>query len=125
MQQNYTQYNGQDPIPIGTVRPARAVACRDGTCSWGRCGRQRQQRQQQQQQQQHAGARGPALPLLGACVPEAAAPPPFPARQVCHEETLGDYASFTNIEQGTPELGGRLWCDYKMVRLWPCIAGFL
>lgn len=39
-----------------------------------------------------------------------------PSVQVCHEETLGDYASFTNIQEGTPELGGQLWCDYKMVR---------
>ncbi|KAI7840459.1 hypothetical protein COHA_005761 [Chlorella ohadii] len=53
MQQGYSQYDGQDPIPVGTV---------------------------------------------------------------CHEETLGDYASFTNIQEGTPELGGQLWCDYKMGR---------
>lgn len=40
--------------------------------------------------------------------------------QVCHEETLGDYASLTNIQEGTPELGGQLWCDYKMVRMAIC-----
>ncbi|EFN53802.1 hypothetical protein CHLNCDRAFT_136492 [Chlorella variabilis] len=39
----------------------------------------------------------------------------IPVGTVCHEETLGDYASWTNIQEGTPELGGRLWCDYKMI----------
>ncbi|PRW59045.1 lipo [Chlorella sorokiniana] len=65
MQQGYTQYNGQDSIPVGTV---------------------------------------------------------------CHEETLGDYASFVNIQEGTPELGGQLWCDYKMsdtdFLLLPSVAAF-
>lgn len=37
-----------------------------------------------------------------------------PLVQVCHEETLGDYASFTNIQEGTPELGGQLFCDFRM-----------
>lgn len=39
----------------------------------------------------------------------------IPVGTVCHEETLGDYASYTNIQEGHPELGGRLYCDYKMI----------
>ncbi|KAL4434814.1 hypothetical protein ABPG77_005341 [Micractinium sp. CCAP 211/92] len=39
----------------------------------------------------------------------------IPVGTVCHEETLGDYASYTNLQEGHPELGGRLYCDYKMI----------
>lgn len=45
---------------------------------------------------------------------------PIPVGTVCHEETLGDYASYTHLQEGTPELGGRLWCDYKMLSTLSC-----
>ncbi|TBU38411.1 hypothetical protein BD309DRAFT_1022886 [Dichomitus squalens] len=34
---------------------------------------------------------------------------------LCHEETIGDYASFVNIGNGHPELGNQPFYDYKMV----------
>ncbi|KAF8586613.1 hypothetical protein K439DRAFT_1386873 [Ramaria rubella] len=33
----------------------------------------------------------------------------------CHEETIGDYASFINIEDGMPALGDTPFYDYKMI----------
>ncbi|KAF8512552.1 hypothetical protein BU17DRAFT_54049 [Hysterangium stoloniferum] len=33
----------------------------------------------------------------------------------CHEETIGDYASFINIGNGMPELGDAPFYDYKMI----------
>lgn len=33
----------------------------------------------------------------------------------CHEETIGDYASFINIENGMPQLGDTPFYDYKSV----------
>lgn len=33
----------------------------------------------------------------------------------CHEETIGDYASFINIENGMPQLGDTPFYDYKMI----------
>ena len=34
--------------------------------------------------------------------------------QVCHEETIGDYATFVNINEGFPERGNEPVFDYKM-----------
>lgn len=34
--------------------------------------------------------------------------------QVCHEETIGDYATFVNIGEGHPERGNEPFYDYKM-----------
>ncbi|EPQ27349.1 uncharacterized protein PFL1_05270 [Pseudozyma flocculosa PF-1] len=34
--------------------------------------------------------------------------------QVCHEETIGDYATFVNLNEGHPELGNAPFYDYKM-----------
>lgn len=31
----------------------------------------------------------------------------------CHEETIGDYASFINMGNGMPELGDTPFYDYK------------
>ncbi|KIJ27555.1 hypothetical protein M422DRAFT_271225 [Sphaerobolus stellatus SS14] len=33
----------------------------------------------------------------------------------CHEETIGDYASFINLSDGIPELGDTPFYDYKMI----------
>ncbi|GJJ15110.1 hypothetical protein Clacol_009385 [Clathrus columnatus] len=47
----------------------------------------------------------------------------------CHEETIGDYASFINIENGMPELGDTPFYDYKMIDtdlyVLPTIAHYL
>ncbi|GAC97806.1 glycogen debranching enzyme [Pseudozyma hubeiensis SY62] len=34
--------------------------------------------------------------------------------EVCHEETIGDYATFVNIGEGQPEKGNEPFYDYKM-----------
>ncbi|RDX43809.1 hypothetical protein OH76DRAFT_1409762 [Lentinus brumalis] len=34
---------------------------------------------------------------------------------LCHEETIGDYASFVNMANGHPELGNEPYYDYKMI----------
>lgn len=34
--------------------------------------------------------------------------------QVCHEETIGDYATFVNLGEGQPEKGNEPFYDYKM-----------
>ncbi|PPQ80092.1 hypothetical protein CVT26_012149 [Gymnopilus dilepis] len=34
---------------------------------------------------------------------------------LCHEETIGDYASFVNIGNGRPDLGNTPFYDYKMI----------
>lgn len=34
--------------------------------------------------------------------------------EVCHEETIGDYATFVNIGEGKPESGNEPFYDYKM-----------
>ncbi|KAF8190877.1 hypothetical protein BJ912DRAFT_315929 [Pholiota molesta] len=34
---------------------------------------------------------------------------------LCHEETIGDYASFINIGNGMPDLGNTPFYDYKMI----------
>uniref|UniRef100_A0A0W0FBH0 Uncharacterized protein n=1 Tax=Moniliophthora roreri TaxID=221103 RepID=A0A0W0FBH0_MONRR len=34
---------------------------------------------------------------------------------LCHEETIGDYASFVNINSNQPELGNTPFYDYKMI----------
>ncbi|KAF9563018.1 hypothetical protein CPC08DRAFT_816871 [Agrocybe pediades] len=34
---------------------------------------------------------------------------------LCHEETIGDYASFVNMGNGHPELGNTPFYDYKMI----------
>lgn len=34
--------------------------------------------------------------------------------QVCHEETIGDYATFVNLGNGEPEKGNEPYYDYKM-----------
>ncbi|RPD61023.1 hypothetical protein L226DRAFT_612754 [Lentinus tigrinus ALCF2SS1-7] len=34
---------------------------------------------------------------------------------LCHEETIGDYASFVNMGNGHPELGNEPYYDYKMI----------
>ena len=34
---------------------------------------------------------------------------------LCHEETVGDYASFVNIQNNRSDLGAEPFFDYKMV----------
>ncbi|KAI0671937.1 hypothetical protein C8Q78DRAFT_806310 [Trametes maxima] len=34
---------------------------------------------------------------------------------LCHEETIGDYASFVNVQNGRSDLGNRPFYDYKMI----------
>ncbi|KAJ1030423.1 hypothetical protein NDA16_001332 [Ustilago loliicola] len=38
----------------------------------------------------------------------------FTSGEVCHEETIGDYATFVNIAEGQPEKGNEPVFDYKM-----------
>lgn len=39
----------------------------------------------------------------------------IPVGTVCHEETIGDYASYVNIQNNQSYLGNEMGCDYKMV----------
>ncbi|THU89762.1 hypothetical protein K435DRAFT_728809 [Dendrothele bispora CBS 962.96] len=47
---------------------------------------------------------------------------------LCHEETIGDYASFVNIQNHQPELGNEPFYDYKMIDtgllLFPALAHY-
>lgn len=49
--------------------------------------------------------------------------------EVCHEETIGDYATFVNIGEGQPEKGNEPFYDYKMkdthYALLPQLADYL
>lgn len=56
------------------------------------------------------------LPLLSSEAVEAALSSVFERAdkngQLCHEETIGDYATFFNRQNGHPELGSKPFYDY-------------
>jgi hypothetical protein len=56
------------------------------------------------------------LPILSTEAVEAALSAVFEradqSGQLCHEETIGDYATFLNNQNGHPELGSTPFYDY-------------